>query len=125
MSLETQLKLLTEAVTLLNESITRLQPNGFFVAEQENPFSEEYKAADKIVEDAKIESLENEAQSTMSFDIPEMTHEELKQVCLEKVRKDATNKAKIKSILAEYGATKAGDISSEKLVEVIGKVEAL
>jgi len=125
MSLETQLKLLTEAVTLLNESITRLQPNAFFVADDENPFSEEYKAADKIVEDAKIESLENEAQTKMSFDIPEMTHYELKEVCLEKVRKDATNKAKIKSILAEYGATKAGDVSSEKLVEVIGKVEAL
>jgi len=125
MSLELQIKALTEAVTLLNGSIARLQPNVFFIEKEENPFSEEYKTADKIVEETKIESLENEAQTTMSFDIPKMTHEDLKTVCLEKVRKDAANKAKIKSILAEYGATKAGDISSEKLVEVIGKVEAL
>lgn len=50
------------------------------------------------------------------------THDDLKQACLSAVRDNIENKAKLKALLTEYGATKAVDVPADKLVEIIGKI---
>lgn len=50
------------------------------------------------------------------------THDDLKNVCLKTAREDQDNKAKLKALLKEYGASKAVDVPKDKLEEVITKI---
>lgn len=52
------------------------------------------------------------------------THDDLKAACMSAVRFDVANKAKLKALLSEYGANKAIDVPTDKLDEVIGKINA-
>ena len=53
------------------------------------------------------------------------THDDLKSVCLKVARAADGNKAKVKSVLADYDAVKASDVPSDKIAEVIEKVAAI
>lgn len=85
--------------------------------------------ADKVketlnVDDAKQElapETENEQVETEQTK-DEYTHDDLKKLCLSKSREDLANKPKLKALLKEYGAAKANDVPSDKLAELIGRI---
>jgi hypothetical protein len=138
--LETEIKKLTEAVNTLNETLIKFNPNAFFVLpEPIDQLIEEHAKADKIVEEQKVVDpsptftgeITHPNQTAMSFgEEPShfptlLTHENLKDACLTKVREDMKFKPIIKALLAEYGAMKAADVPVEKIGEVIEKIEAM
>lgn len=130
--LETEIKKLTQAVETLNETLIRMNPNAFFVLpEPIDELIEEHSKAEEIVEEQKVDEAEVEVvhpnQTEMKFEEPVdvLTHENLKDVCLAKVREDMKFKPTIKALLAEYGAMKAADVPVEKIGEVINKIEAM
>ena len=120
--LETDIKKLTEAINALNETLSALRPNAFFVAPE--PIDDliiEHANADQLIEEVKFHA--NQLQ--MTFDIPPMTHEDLKNSCISAVRRNADNKPVVKTILAQYGAVKVADVANDKIEEIVAKIEAL
>ena len=55
----------------------------------------------------------------------EERHKALQQLCLKLVREDPTRKARIKSIMGEYGATLVADIKEEHLSEAERRIQDL
>jgi len=100
--LETEIKNLTAAIERLIETLDKKQLTLGLDAPAEQP----------VVEAPKVE------QDTPSVD-------SLQQRCLEITRIDRANSAKIKDIIAEYGAALLKDIPADKLGEFSIKLEAL
>lgn len=131
MSLENEIKSLRESIDALNTTLKSMGTNQFFTApEPVDQLIQEHSQADKIIEDLKVDDAENPFadnpnQTQMTFDIPEATHDDLKAACVDKVRKDAKNKAIIKEILSTYGVAKSTEVPTDKIREVLDKVEAL
>ena len=55
----------------------------------------------------------------------EERHKALQQLCLKLVREDQSRKARIKSIMGEYGATLVADIKEEHLSEAERRIQDL
>lgn len=134
MSLENEIKALRESIDALNETLKASKPSEFIkIQDPTDELILEHAKADEIVIDLKAEEVsyegnqfaDNPAQTAMDFDIPEANHDDLKMACLEKVRKDAKNKATIKAILSEYGVAKSTEVPADKIREVLDRVEAL
>lgn len=134
--LETRIKELTEAVTMLTEAMKNYHPGAFLLSpDNRDALIEAHSEADEIIEQIKVDDLESDLhpdQTEMSFDeepandpIEPLTHEDLKLACLASVKADMKNKPLIKAILAEYSAVKAVDVPLDKIGEVIAKIEAL
>jgi hypothetical protein len=107
--LETEIKNLTAAIERLIETLDKKQLTLGLDAPAEQPVAE---ADQSVVEAPKVE------QDTPSVD-------SLQQRCLEITRIDRANSAKIKDIIAEYGAALLKDIPADKLGEFSIKLEAL
>lgn len=134
--LETEIKKLTKAVLLLNETMKNVRPSDFLTfPENVDALIEAHSESDAIVEQIKVDDLESDVhpdQTEMSFDeepandpIQPLTHEDLKLACLASVKSDIKNKPLIKALLAEYSAVKAVDVPLDKIGEAIAKIEAL
>jgi uncharacterized coiled-coil DUF342 family protein len=107
--LETEIKNLIAAIERLTEAVDKNQLSLQLEAPTAEPVAE---AEQPVVEAPKVE------QDTPSVD-------SLQQRCLEITRIDRANSAKIKDIIAEYGAALLKDIPADKLGEFSIKLEAL
>lgn len=107
--LETEIKNLIAAIERLTEAVDKNQLSLQLEAPTAEPVVE---AEQPVVEAPKVE------QDTPSVD-------SLQQRCLEITRIDRANSAKIKDIIAEYGAALLKDIPADKLGEFSTKLEAL
>jgi small-conductance mechanosensitive channel len=101
MSLELEIKKLTEVMIELNATMQALR------SPQQNQHQAETEPAPQ----------------------PEPTNtptaEDLKQLCLSLVRKNPALKAKIKSVLDQFGASKATDVKDTDMPVVIEQIKAL
>lgn len=135
MALENEIKKLTEQMEILNGHFAHLAGQGFFVEPQiKDSLVAQHEMADAIIEEIKDqdnvfdEAYINPAQTEMKFDTPVkivLNHDDLKHACLTATRKNADNKAIIKSILGEYNAVRVSDVPNDKLDEVIAKIKAI
>ena len=104
--LETKIEKLTKAIEALTAVI---EAQGVTV---EQPKAEQPKA-----EQPKAEQPNEEA--------PLITHEEVKQLCLQISRDDRSKKPAIKALLGEYGANTVLQVAAESLAELKTKLEGL
>ena len=104
--LETKIEKLTKAIEALTAVI---EAQGVTV---EQPKAEQPKA-----EQPKAEQPNEEA--------PLITHEEVKQLCLQISRDDRSKKPAIKTLLGEYGANTVLQVAAESLAELKTKLEGL
>jgi len=113
MSLEAKIEKLTAAVESLTERLHSMEamvaipPSA--PAEPSAPSRDDLEAAAK----------EGQAKSE-----PQVTHEQVQQLCLKIVREDRSKKPKLKEILGQYGASLVQDVPQEKLAELKAKLEA-
>lgn len=102
------------------EQLTRIANSLEVLAGQPSTFSDAVWAS-KVPESKDPATLDECIERDEK--IAAMTHDDLKAICLAKSREDVKNKPKLKALLAEYGAAKAVDVPSDKLSEVILKIE--
>jgi hypothetical protein len=121
MSLEANIKELTLAIHRLTEaldvttaSVTPADGETVYELELEVPQPKRVKPELKAV-----------PTSTVVEDTPEQTHEKLKALCLDLVRKDPANRNKIKDVISSFGATLVGDVAADKLPELAKQLMAL
>ena len=122
MSLEDNIKELTLAV---NRLVTALDITTASVtpATSETVFEVELEAAPP--KKAKTE-LKVVPTKEVVEDATEHTHEKLKSLCLDLVRKDPENRDKVKRVIASFdGATLIHDVSADKLPELAKQLLAL
>ncbi len=113
MSLESKIEALTAQVAKLTEIMT------FLVS---NPPTAMYQPTVEEVEPQAPKAAEPEpiAQTKKTIDPSDVT-----ALCLSLSRKDPSNKAKIKDLLAQYKAAKVSDLSESNLAEFAAKLEQL
>ncbi|AUR82039.1 coil containing protein [Vibrio phage 1.017.O._10N.286.55.C11] len=116
MSLENEIKELRASIITLTEVIANMQNAATTV---------EVGKAEK--KKKSVETVTEQESSTKSKTVvaTAKTHEDLKATCLKVARAADGNKAKVKAVLADYYAVKASDVPSDKIAEVIEKVEAI
>jgi hypothetical protein len=101
MSLELEIKKLTEVMIELNATMQALR----------SPQQNQHQAKTEL-------TPQPEPTNTP-------TAEDLKQLCLSLVRKNPALKAKIKSVLDQFGASKATDVKDTDMPVVIEQIKAL
>ena len=124
--IEDLLKDLTAAILTLNETIKQ-QARGDVPADVPEPDKHVHtgKTEETTVKTTSTEptatsepASEPDAPTTSTTDTTvEERHKALQQLCLKLVREDPTRKARIKSIMGEYGATLVADIPEKHLSE--------
>jgi hypothetical protein len=102
MSLELEIRKLTEVMIELNATMQALRSPQVETAPNEEPTRQPETETSKAP-----------------------TDEDLKQLCLSLVRKNPALKPKIKAILESFGASKAPDVKAEDMPDVIGQIKAL
>jgi hypothetical protein len=103
MSLELEIKKLTEAVQALSALIGQDSTKKVLETLQESPVNKDLTPkTDK-----------------------ELTHEQLKELCLLKSRSNPDNRAKAKKILGNFNAKKVTDLSDQDLQLAFEQIEAL
>lgn len=117
MSLENEIKELRASIITLTEVIVNMQKAAPAVEEVATP--EKKKKAVETVTEPESSTKSKTVVATAK------THNDLKSVCLKVARAADGNKAKVKSVLADYDAVKASDVPTDKIAEVIEKVEAI
>lgn len=118
MSLESKIEKLTAAVESLTERLHSME--AMVAIPPSAPAPSEPPAATPPTG----EQLEQAAKEEVAKATPEITHEQVQQLCLKIVRDDRSKKPKLKEILGEYGANLVQDVPSDKLVELKQKLEA-
>lgn len=118
MSLESKIEKLTAAVESLTE---RLHSMEAMVA---IPPSAPAPSEPPAPTPPTGEQLEQAAKEEVAKAEPEITHEQVQQLCLKIVRDDRSKKPKLKEILGEYGANLVQDVPADKLAELKQKLEA-
>ena len=104
--LETKIDKLTKAIEALTAVIEAQQPK----AEQPK---NDVLLTSKEVEQPKVEESKD------------ITHEEVKDLCLKISRADRSKKPAIKALISEYGATVVTQVATESLAELKAKLEEL
>jgi len=99
--LETEIKNLTAAIQLLTDAVNKNQPT----SQPEAPAAEPAPVVEIPVATANVDGLQSR--------------------CLELTRIDRANSAKIKAIIASYGASVLKDVPADKLGELAAKLEEL
>jgi hypothetical protein len=128
MSLEDNIKELTLAVNRLitalditTASVTPAPTETVYEVELEAPAPKKAKPELKAVPTKEVEVKEAPAEDT-----PEHTHETLKALCLELVRKDPTNRDKVKKIISSYDeSTLISDVADTNLPSLAKQLLAL
>ena len=125
--IEDLLKDLTVAILTLNETIKRQAradaPTD--VPEPEKHLHVGKTQAAKTTGPVEAASKPDATHPTPSLPTVEERHKALQQLCLKLVREDPTRKARIKSIMGEYGATLVADIKEEHLSEAERRIQDL
>ena len=106
MSLESRIEELTRAVEALTALMDRTIENAA------------NRAVEKMQDSPKVEKSEGKEAAKLP------TPDDLKAACLAAARAKPEDKAKIKDLLASYGAKVSADVPADKIAEVIGKIEA-
>ena len=118
MSLEDNIKELTLAVnrliTALDVTTASVTPAPIYEVELEVPAPKKAKPELKAVPTKEVEA-----------DTPEQTHEKLKALCLDLVRKDPANRDKIKTVIASFDASLVSDVAADKLPALAKQLLAL
>ena len=114
MSLESKIEKLTAAVESLTERLHSMEAMVAIPPSAPAPSEPEAPAATPPTG----EQLEQPKSQ------PDVSHEEVQQLCLKIVREDRSKKPKLKEILGQYGASLVQDVPQEKLVELKAKLEA-
>ena len=118
MSLEDNIKELTLAVnrliTALDVTTASVTPAPIYEVELEVAAPKKSKPELKSVPTKEV------VEST-----PEQTHEKLKALCLDLVRKDPSNRDKVKAVISGFGATLVSDVTEDKLPELAKQLLAL
>ena len=140
--IEDLLKDLTAAILTLNETIKQQARVSVVGNEMRtmwiNPQPEAASKPDTTTPDTTVKTTSTEptatsepapepdAPTTSTTDTTvEERHKALQQLCLKLVREDPTRKARIKSIMGEYGATLVADIKEEHLSEAERRIQDL
>ena len=127
--IEDLLKDLTAAILTLNETIKQQ-------ARPSEPEPEKHECKAPVAKTKTTAPTEPAAESTpeaaskpdaapTTDTTVEERHKALQQLCLKLVREDPTRKARIKSIMGEYGATLVADIKEEHLSEAERRIQDL
>ncbi len=127
--IEDLLKDLTAAILTLNETIKQQ-------ARPSEPEPEKHEHKTPVAKVKTTPPTEPAAESTpeaaskpdaapTTDTTVEERHKALQQLCLKLVREDPTRKARIKSIMGEYGATLVADIKEEHLSEAERRIQDL
>ena len=113
--LETKIDKLTKAIEALTAVI---EAQGVTVEQPkvEQPKVEQPKAEQPKVEQPKVEQPKVEQP---------ITHDEVKQLCLQISRDDRSKKPAIKTLLGEYGANTVLQVAAESLAELKTKLGGL
>jgi hypothetical protein len=121
MALEDNIKELTLAVHKLiaaldvtTASVTPASTQTVYEVELEAPAPKKVKPELKAVPTKEV-----------AADTPEQTHEKLKALCLDLVRKDPANRDKVKAVISGFGATLVSDVTEDKLPELAKQLLAL
>lgn len=117
MSLEAKIEKLTAAVESLTERLHSMEAMVAIPPSDPAPSEPESPAP-------KREQLAQAAKEEAEKAEPEITHEQVQQLCLKIVRGDRSKKPKLKEILGEYGANLVQDVPADKLAELKQKLEA-
>jgi hypothetical protein len=113
MSLESKIELLTQAIDRLNKNLeAALQP----VAAPVQQVAEVVPTTTAPAETAKVEEV---------APIKAVSADDVQASCLSLSRKDPANKAKIKTLLSEFKASKIADLSEQDLLTFAQKLEHL
>lgn len=107
MSIENEIKKLTEAVNLLTSSIAGMNSNQLQLDVSE---PQESKKTEEVVEET--------AKETTSI-----AHDDVKRLILKLNRADKENKPKLKALLEKFDATKVADLSKDDLPKVMKQLE--
>ena len=105
MSLENEIKKLTEVIQILNETL-----------QQQTRSIKIDQVCNEMVEET-LEEIKREEAKTY-------THQSVKELILELNREDQTRKPKLKALLETFGATKVSDIKENDLQSLVNKLEA-
>lgn len=128
MSLEKKIAELTVAINTLTETILK-SDIGLLIKEQAEQID---KAVKDTIEAQQKEPVKKAKSEEQSQNKPEAettenqpTVEQIKSYCMKLVREDGTKKQPIRDALAEYGAKTVDKVPSDKLGELMSKLEAL
>jgi len=128
MSLEDNIKELTLAVnrliTALDVTTASVTPAPIYEVELEAPAPKKAKPELKSVPTKEVEIKEAPAEP-VAEPAAEHTHEKLKALCLDLVRKDRENSPKIKAVIASFDATLISDVADDKLPALAKQLLAL
>jgi hypothetical protein len=113
MSLESKIELLTQAIDRLNKNLeAALQP----VAVPVQQVADVTPPTTAPAETVKVEEV---------APIKTVSADDVQASCLSLSRKDPANKAKIKTLLSEFKASKIADLSEQDLLTFAQKLEQL
>jgi hypothetical protein len=121
MSLEDNIKELTLAVHRLTVALD-VTTASVTPAPTETVYEVELEAAPPKKAKPELKAVPTKE---VTEDTPEQTHEKLKALCLELVRKDPANRDKIKTVISSFGATLVGDVAADKLPALAKQLLAL
>ena len=123
--LESEIKGLKEEVALLREAIRVLT---YAMGSNGQAPAMPIEAADKVevsnVED-KDAPVFPDADAEPKEAEPTITADDVQTLCMTIVRKDRSKKAKVKELIAEFGASLVKDVPADKLPDLKAKLEAL
>lgn len=127
MSLEDNIKELTLAVNRLTvaldvttASVTPAPSETIYEVELESTPPKKTKPELKSVPTKEVDAKEAPAEETT-----EQTHEKLKALCLDLVRKEPSNRDKIKTVIASFDASLVSDVAADKLPSLAKQLLAL
>ena len=121
MSLEDNIKELTLAVHRLTAALD-ITTASVTPATTETVFEVELEAAPPKKAKPELKAVPTKE---VAEDTPEQTHEKLKALCLDLVRKDPANRDKIKTVISSFGANLVGDVAADKLPALAKQLLAL
>ena len=125
MSLEDNIKELTLAVHRLTAALD-VTTASVTPASTETVYEVELTAPEPKKPKAELKVVQNDPPAAeKAKDTPEQTHDKLKALCLDLVRKDPANRDKIKTVISSFGATLVSDVSVDKLPALAKQLLAL
>lgn len=122
MSLETEIQTLNAKIETLTSTVEKLAA-AIVEHDIRNLGGDPKEAAQPKKQKAdtpKKEEVETEPEQKA-----EVTHDDLKQLCLDKVREDKSFKETLKAYLdTEFGVKKTGDVPDDKVAEAYDKIKS-
>lgn len=121
--IEELIKELTSSIRELNSTLKQQARSS-----EPEPEKHEHKTTPKqktSTAPIEPETAPSQGPASVPTDPLESRHKALQSLCLQIVRADPAQKARLKSILAEYGATIVADISEQHIAEAERRIQDL